>query len=147
LAHGGYESGGDTGAGTLWENYKAYVKGQSSPLWSKIEQGKFLGYENNCLRIGFSKDYIFLDDINEKSQKDRLMEISQAFFGEEITIKIESLETGVINGPNHVKNSATNNNRINEAKRDALNHPLLQKVLDVFDGAVVQEVIARVNHR
>ncbi|MEI8174214.1 MAG: DNA polymerase III subunit gamma/tau [Deltaproteobacteria bacterium] len=147
LAHGGYESEGDTGAGTLWENYKAYVKGQSSPLWSKIEPGKFLGYENNCLRIGFSKDYIFLDDINEKSQKDRLMEISQAFFGDDITIKIESLETGVINGHNHVKNGATNNNRGNESKRDALNHPLLQKVLDVFDGAVVQEVIARVNHR
>jgi len=146
LAHGGYEAEGDTGAGTLWENYKAYVKGQSSPLWSKIEPGKFLGYENNFLRIGFSRDYIFLDDINEQSQKDRLTEISKAFFGEDMEIRIESLEADTANGLRQAPEGAANN-RINEVKRDALNHPLLQKVLDVFDGAVVQEVIARVNHK
>jgi hypothetical protein len=37
-------------------------------------------------------------------------------------------------------NSAADNNKNNNARRDALNHPLLQKVLDVFDGAVVREV-------
>ena len=146
LAHGSYESEGDTGAGELWEDYKSYIKRQSSPLWSKIEPGKFLGYENNCLRIGFSKDYIFLDDINEKSQKDRLTEISKAFFEEDMTIRIESLEADTANGLRQAPEGAANN-RINEVKRDALNHPLLQKVLDVFDGAVVQEVIARVNHK
>jgi len=146
LAHGSYESEGDTGAGELWEDYKSYIKRQSSPLWSKIEPGKFLGYENNCLRIGFSRDYIFLDDINEKSQKDRLTEISKAFFGEDMTIRIESLEADTANGLRQAPEGAANN-RINEVKRDALNHPLLQKVLDVFDGAVVQEVIARVNHK
>jgi len=146
LAHGSYESEGYTGAGELWEDYKSYIKRQSSPLWSKIEPGKFLGYENNCLRIGFSKDYIFLDDINEKSQKDRLTEISKAFFGEDMTIRIESLEADTANGLRQAPEGAANN-RINEVKRDALNHPLLQKVLDVFDGAVVQEVIARVNHK
>jgi DNA polymerase III subunit gamma/tau len=128
---------------TLWEDYKSYIKGQSSPLWSKIEPGKFLGYESNCLRIGFSKDYIFLDDITEKSQKDRLTEISKAFFGEDITIKIEPLENDGANGCSHESNGVRDGNRVNEAKRDVLNHPLLQKVLDVFDGAIVQEVIVR----
>jgi DNA polymerase-3 subunit gamma/tau len=145
--HGGYEVEANKGSETLWKEYMDYIKMQNSPLWSKIEPGKFLGYENSCLRIGFSKDYIFLDDLNEKSQKNRLIEISKVFFGEEITIKIESLETDAMNGHNRLDNNATNNNRINEVKRDALNHPLLQKVLDVFDGAIVQEVIARVNHR
>ena len=145
-AHGRYGSNGKTGAGALWEDYKSYVKKQSSPLWSKIEPGKFLGYENNCLRIGFSRDYIFLDDINEKSQKDRLTEISKSFFGEDMTVRIESLEADTENGLRQSPEGAANN-RINEVKRDALNHPLLQKVLDVFDGAVVQEVIARVNHK
>jgi phage pi2 protein 07 len=45
-----------------------------------------------------------------------------------------------------VQNGVASNNRINEIKRDALNHPLLQKVLDVFDGAVIHDVIARGNH-
>jgi DNA polymerase-3 subunit gamma/tau len=145
--HSGYDAGKKEGSETLWEDYKAYIKRQSSPLWSKIEPGKFLGYENNCLRIGFSKDYIFLDDINEKSQKDRLTEISRAFFEGDITIKIESLKTDTANDHYQAQNGTANNNKINEARRDVLNHPLLQKVLDVFDGAVVREVIARVNHR
>jgi DNA polymerase-3 subunit gamma/tau len=63
-----------------------------------------------------------------------------------MTIRIESLEADTANGLRQAPEGAANN-RINEVKRDALNHPLLQKVLDVFDGAVVQEVIARVNHK
>ena len=34
---------------------------------------------------------------------------------------------------------------IHEIKREALNHPMLQKVLDVFSSAEVREVIARKN--
>jgi DNA polymerase-3 subunit gamma/tau len=123
------------------------VKKQSYPLWSKIEAGKLLEYENDCLKIGFQKDYIFLDDIKEKSQKDRLTEISTAYFGKDVTIRIESLEKEPEERHNQIQNSAANNNnKINDIKRDALKHPLLQKVLDVFDGAVVHEVITKVNH-
>jgi len=143
---GSYNAGDGKSSETIWEEYKSYVKRQSSPLWSKVEPGNFLGYENNCLRIGFSRDYIFFDDINEKSQKERLTEISKAFFGEDMTIRIESLESDAANGPRQAPDGGANN-RINNVKRDALNHPLLQKVLDVFDGAVVREVIARVNHK
>jgi hypothetical protein len=35
---------------------------------------------------------------------------------------------------------------MNDIKREALKHPILQKVLDVFEGAVVREVITRANH-
>jgi DNA polymerase-3 subunit gamma/tau len=143
---GNYEAGGRSNSGTIWEDYKSFVKKQSSPLWSKIEPGKFLGYENNCLRIGFSRDYIFFDDINEKSQKDRLGEISKAFFGEDMTVRIESLGADAANGLRRVPNGGAST-RINDVKRDVLNHPLLQKVLDVFGGAVVREVIARTNHK
>jgi DNA polymerase-3 subunit gamma/tau len=145
--HCGYDTGEGKSPGDIWEEYKEYVKKQSYPLWSKIEAGKLLEYENDCLKIGFYKDYIFLDDIKEKSQKDRLTEISTAYFGKDVTIRIESLEKEPEERHNQIQNSAANNNnKINDIKRDALKHPLLQKVLDVFDGAVVHEVITNVNH-
>lgn len=145
-AHGGYDTGEGKDPAAIWEDYKTFVKKQSYPLWSKIEQGVFLGYEQRCLRIGFHKDYIFLDDIKEKSQKDRLTEVSKAYFSEDVTIRIESLETLPENKQHQNRNSIPNNNRNNDIKRDALNSPILQKVLDVFDSAVVKEVITKTNH-
>jgi DNA polymerase-3 subunit gamma/tau len=128
----------------LWEAYKDFVKKKSHPLWSKIEPGKMLGYEKGRLRIGFQKDYVFFDDINEKSQQDRIAEMASDFFHEDIRVAIETLATEAENGVAD-RNNGGRNGRLQEIKRQALNQPLLQKVLDVFDGAEVREVIPREN--
>jgi len=141
--HRGYDTAEGKIMEDIWEDLKGFVKKQSPPLFSKIEPGVFLGYENRRLKIGFHKDYIFLDDITEKAQKERLTEISKAYFGDDVTVIIESLDTEQYSRHNKNHNSVTNNNKNNDARRDALNHPLLQKVLDVFDGAVVLEVTTR----
>ncbi len=141
--HSGYDTAEGKIMEDIWEDLKGFVKKQSYPLFSKIEPGVFLGYENRRLSIGFHKGYIFLDDITEKAQKDRLTEISKAYFGDDVTVIIESLDTEQYSRHNKNHNSVTNNNKNNDARRDALNHPLLQKVLDVFDGAVVREVTTR----
>jgi DNA polymerase-3 subunit gamma/tau len=131
----------------LWEGFKNFVKKQSSPLWSKIEVGKFLGYEDKILRIGFLKDYIFLDNINERSQKGHLTEMARKFFGDDgIKINIELLEPEV-EACEKRHNSISNSNRTNEIKREALNHPMLQKVMDIFGGAEIREVIPRLDYQ
>jgi DNA polymerase-3 subunit gamma/tau len=132
----------------LWNDFKSLVKKKSFPLWSKIEPGKFLGYEKGCLRIGFPRGYLFLDYINEKIQKDRLTEISKDFFREDVIVRIESVEpdpedSSYMNGNGYAQ---ARNSRVDDIKKDALNQPLLQKVLDVFEGAEVKEVIPRSNH-
>ena len=144
--HSGYDDPGakeSKNSGNIWEGYKDFVKKRWSPLGSKIESGEFVSFENKRLRIGIHKDYSFLIDENDKN---RLTEIAKEYFGEDVLIKIEPLESDSGNRHNQMKNGATNNNRNNDIKRDALNHPLLQKVLDVFEGAVVREVITRGNN-
>ena len=141
--HCGYDTGENKNSGDIWEDYKAFVKKQSYPLWSKIETAKLLGYEYSCLRIGFHKDRIFLLDDTDRG---RLTDISKEFFTEDVSLKIELLESGSENGHHQNSNGSPHNSRINDIKRDALNHPLLQKVLDVFEGAVVREVNTRVDN-
>ena len=68
------------------------MKKQSPLLWSKIEPGKCLGFEAGRLRIGFQRGYIFLDDINEKSQRARLLEITRDFFKKDVSVDIEITE-------------------------------------------------------
>ncbi|MDO8786364.1 MAG: DNA polymerase III subunit gamma/tau [Syntrophales bacterium] len=131
----------------IWEDFKNFVKKQSSPLWSKIEAGKFLAYEDKILRVGFLKDYIFLDNINESSQKRRLTEMARELFrDDEIKLNIELLEPEG-RACEKGQNGSYNNNRTNEIKREALNHPMLQKVIDIFGGAEVREVIPRLDYQ
>jgi len=129
----------------LWESYKDFVKKKSRPLWSKIDSGKLLGFGEGCLQIGFQRGYIFLDDINEPSQKERIAEIARDFFHEDVQIKIETLDSEKDNNSGKINNGGRNG-RINEIKRQALNQPLLQKVLDMFEGAEVRDVIPRKEH-
>jgi DNA polymerase-3 subunit gamma/tau len=128
----------------FWANYKNFVKKKSPLLWSKIEPGTFLGFKGKCLEIGFPEGYIFLEDIAEKSQMDRLVDISREFLRDEIQILIQALKSDAEeNNRNH--NSGINNGRKkNNIKNEALKHPLVQKVMDVFEGAELQDVISRV---
>ena len=134
----------DIPGANLWKNYKNFIKKKNPLLWSKIEPGTFLGYDNRCLKIGFPAGYIFLDDITEKSQMDRLTDISSEFFQNDITIKIELLAEGSNEYNNVISNGFNNRKNINNIKNEALNHPLVQKVMDVFEGAELCEVISRV---
>jgi len=54
-----------------------------------------------------------------------------------VTLSVETID----NGPG--ESNGPNQNRSNQVRREALNHPLLQKVMDVFEGAEVQEVIVK----
>ncbi len=130
-----------------WDDFKGFVRKRSQPLWSKIEPGQFLGFENGVLRIGFPEGYLFLEHFREKEQQDRLAQIAGEFFREEVTVKIEALKTGNPPAGNPAAAGASaQNNRAADIRREALNHPILQKVMDVFEGAEIREVIIRNNH-
>jgi DNA polymerase-3 subunit gamma/tau len=131
-------------AGRLWEDYKAFVKKKSHPLWSKIEPGRMIAYESGRLRIGFPKGYVLFENINERSQQERIAEIARDFFHEDVRVSIETLAPDPENGAAD-RTDGDRNGRLQDIRRQALNQPLLQKVLDVFEGAEVRTVIPRQN--
>jgi hypothetical protein len=92
--------------------------------------------ENGYLRIVLPKNYHNIIDVKD------LKEIAKEFFGEDVKLQLDSpeLETDsqAENGANH------RNNRTQEIKNEALSQPLLQKVLDLFEGAEVREIKTKV---
>ncbi len=114
-----------------------FVKRKNQPLWAKIEPGRLVAFVDGTLRIGFPKGYLFLDFFDERPQREKLEEAAREFFGQPVRLAVETVD----NGPGEA--SGPNQNRANHARREALNHPLLQKVMDVFEGAEVQEVIVK----
>jgi DNA polymerase-3 subunit gamma/tau len=75
------------------------------------------------------------------TQKEKLEQIARKFFQKNITIKIEvlSTENGGVNGSN-VKSQAS---IINDIKREAMNQPLLRKVMDELSDAKVVDIIVQ----
>ena len=127
----------------LWEELKEFIRKENHLLWSKIKTGKLLSFEDGTLNIGFPQGYIFLDDIKEKDQKERLAGLAGAFFGKDITVGIASIDQPLDKKNGQAEQRAAGSAGIHEIRREALNHPMLQKVLDVFSSAEVREVIAR----
>jgi len=127
---------------TLGNNLKKFVKKENAILGAKIESAEILSYENGLLTLGFPKSYIFLEDM-KTTQKEKLEQIARKFFQKNVTIKIETFgsENGSVNG----NNGRSKANNINDIKREAMNHPLLQKVLDEFSGAQLVEIKTRID--
>ncbi|NPU85142.1 MAG: DNA polymerase III subunit gamma/tau [Syntrophaceae bacterium] len=123
----------------LWEGLKQYIKNQSYPLWSKIQSGQVRAVEDQRIVIGFPTDYVFLEDLH--LQKSRLQELAGTYFGGQMTVQLESvaLETSANNGSRERAESEERNQK----RQEALHSPMLQKVLDLFEGAEVREIISR----
>jgi DNA polymerase-3 subunit gamma/tau len=133
-ANGRVPSGGDN-----WEAFKETVKRESFPLWSKLDPGKLVSRDNGRLKISFPRGYMFLDSLGEKENRDVLLRIAGECFGVEIS-DLELLEDE--NGPSG--NTAAEQNKNNyDIKREAVNHPLVQKVMGLFEGAEIREVIIK----
>ena len=134
-------------AGGRWSDFKDFVKRQDAALCAKIESAQCLACEEGRLRIGFAKGYLFRDDVD--AGKTALEALAGQFFRRETLLQIETLAPENIdpaqgypngNGPN---GRAAKNHRLQEIKREALSHPLVLKVLDVFPRAEVREVRLR----
>ena len=80
---------------------------------------------------------IFLDDIQSATQMDILVQIAGEFLGKTTTIDIKLLEKDTHNSGGTGSGAA---GAVNNAKNEALQHPLVQKVMDVFEGAEIVDV-------
>ncbi|MDA8123800.1 MAG: DNA polymerase III subunit gamma/tau [Deltaproteobacteria bacterium] len=140
---------GGNGAGTVgggWNEFREFVKRQDAALSAKIEPGRCLDCSEGALRIGFVKGYLFRDDVD--ARKGAIETLARQFFGRETALTLETLapEADAANGNgngNKMAERAAKNLRLQEIRREALSHPLVMKVLDVFPRAEVRDVRLR----
>ena len=126
-----------TDLNALRDNLKKFIKKESAILGAKIDSAEILSFENDCLTLGFPKNYIFLDEI-KTTQKEKLEQIAGNFFQKNVTVKIET--SNIENGSTNVSNGRSQASIINDVKREAMRQPLLQKVMDELSDAKVVEI-------
>ncbi len=142
----GYGSGEKSSAAKgddSWEGFKAFVKQSNPPLWSKLDPGQLLSRENNRLTVGFPKTYVFFDDV-EKHQKEALGELARSFFQRpDLEIKIEALHVDSAGNNGKTANGNAKAQQVIDIRQEAMKHPLVQKVMDIFENAEIRDVIPR----
>jgi len=121
----------------LSEEFKKFVKKESAILGAKIESAQIVGYENDRLILGFPKNYIFLEDVRT-SQLEKLQQVAGKFFQKKVVVTIET--SGEENGDTVVNNEKTKTQSVSAIKREAMNHPLLQKIMDELPDARVVDI-------
>ena len=120
------------------DNFKKFIKKENPILGAKIVSAETISFAGGNLTLSFPKGYIFLESLSEKSQKEQLEQIAKSFFHEDVTVKISTIE---IDKPNiNAGNGRNKANNVNDIKREAMNNPLLQKVMNEFAGAEIVEI-------
>lgn len=104
-----------------------------------MNAAEILSLENGCLTLGFPEGYIFLDNLMEKSQKDELTRIAELYYSQKVSLKFQTLAALKTVG-NGVLASENRGSSLSEIKHEAMSSPLVQKVLDAFEGAELVEI-------
>ena len=121
------------------EDLKKFIKRHNARLGAKIDAALSWRFENGCLTLAFPDDYIFLESVMEKSQKEELERIAGEYYSQKVSVTVQTVAESR-------PRASSGNGRgervgsLNEIKREAMNSPLLQKVLDEFDGAELIEI-------
>ncbi len=130
------------GEGNIWERYLAYLKKINPVVCSKLENGRYIGYEQGILKLGFFRNYLFLDDI-KTARIEELKRLSKAFFPELADIVIEVFDPEPQEQGKDGLNGTSRVSGLNHLRQEAINHPLVQRVLDVFPEAEIREIIIK----
>ncbi len=129
--------------GDTWEACKSFIKRSDPILHSKIAPGRFLDFNQGVMRLGFFRNYLFLDDVRAGDRLSILREIARKYFPALAEIRVELLEPEPRENPAGGQGGSSEANKINGLKREALNHPALLKIMDTFSGAEIREIIPR----
>ncbi len=138
-----YQASEITPPASNWERYKAAVKKHRRGLASNLDKGNFVSCHEGVLTISFTEgDRFTFEYVREKEHLASLAELARPFFGEDVRLKIEfvKVDTDEQTG----KNGSTGKSS-QEVRQEALNHPLVQKAFDLFEGAEVRDIIPHKN--
>lgn len=128
------------GGDDLRSRFNDFIKGKDQPLWSKLVQSASVHFENGELTISFTRS---CSVVAEMINREKLTELAGDFFGAGVSLKIEIMEPADGQNDLAMGNGTSKNRTLQQIRREALSHPLVQKVMDIFEGAEIKEIIPK----
>jgi len=121
-----------------WLGLVERVKQKRPMLGSVLEHGSLLKLEPPFLEVGFPKGSFMISQLQEAEVTKDLEEIAAEYFDQTVKLKISSTDEKQKHTPPSLvqERQAKETDRMRRLKSDALEHPALKQVQDIFDGKV-----------
>jgi len=111
---------------------------QKKPLLaSLLDHGKLLKKNENNIDIGFPKDSIFLESMQDPVKKKELNQVCEEFFGKKININIQILKSNSEDSKDE-ELALTPSQKLERIKEEARRHPLVKEALKIFGGGITE---------
>ena len=121
-----------------WEGLVEQVK-QSRPLiGSLLEHGRPLQLQPPTLEIGYAAGSFHLDQLQSPENREAVEAIARLYFDHPVTLRVVALAVESRGAPPSLaqERQAQESDRQRRLKEDALNHPALKAVQEIFGGEV-----------
>ncbi len=129
-----YHSGEESSNSEIWEKLLAKVRARKISLGTLLAEGKYLGEEGGKVRVAFYNNHNFHRKQVIQPQNRKLIEAEASdLLGREITLEVKTEEE---TGP-QVK-ASKKASRPRQLPRPIDKEPIIEKVLDIFNGQIVE---------
>ena len=125
------------GPNQVWEKFMAFAKKEKRMLAGILEHGHIINLDEEKIELGFASDSFFLESANDAENKKQLKDICENFFGRSMQVKVSPVEEEV-NNQSQVPAGGNAKEKENNSEKEALQHPLVDEALSIFDGKIVE---------
>ena len=126
-------------AGKDWLGLVAFVKKKRMGLGTLLENGSPIKIEPPRLDIGFPDGSFMLNHLKDADNLVELQALAGEYFGQDVTVRILGLaDEGHGGTPPSInaERQKAETDRKRRLKDDALSHPMVKSVLEIFEGTV-----------
>jgi DNA polymerase-3 subunit gamma/tau len=121
-----------------WQGLVEQVRKSRPMLGSVLEHGCLLKLELPVLEIGYAKGSFMISQLQEQEISSELETLATEYFGQAVKIRVTGVDSGQQNTPPSLVEArqAKETDRMRRLRDDALEHPALKSVQDIFGGKI-----------
>ncbi len=121
-----------------WQGLVEHVRGKRPLIASLLERGSLLALDLPKLEIGFGSGSFHLEQIRDAETLQTLQALAEGYFGGPVEIRITQVDARSEGRPLTLleERQVQESDRKRRLREDALAHPMVRSVLEIFDGKV-----------
>ncbi len=125
-----------------WQGLVEKIKQSRPMLGSVMEHGRLLKLEPPFLELGYAKDSFMIGQLQEQDICQDLETLAAEYFGQPIKLRVSPIDTTHQATPPSLVETrqAEETDRMRRLREDAVEHPALKAVQNIFDGKITEVI-------
>ncbi len=121
-----------------WQGLVELVKQSRPMLGSVLEHGRPLKMEPPTLDVGYPKNSFMISQLQEQDIRQDLEALATEYFGSKVKLKITPIDVDHADSPKSLVETREEKetDRMRRLREDAIEHPALKSVQEIFNGKI-----------